>query len=166
MNQETETDVATKSYIKQIEAITGYELYPAAGNKIEVGVGAGAQVAISLSFRVKDNPYRAGYMSLYGQQLFGCCGVMVLSKANVSGTNMNKKGLGHLLMKMGLQAAWKAGYTTVVATDITKNAATKKIFEKAGFTKYSSFKNRRTGNTVECWTIDLKEDKTPVGVIK
>lgn len=87
-------------------------------------------------------------------QLPGCCGVCVSSGASTSYA-FRKKGINTLLNKFRMELAKHMGYSVLLCSDVSTNAASKRTLEKNGWKDVHQFKNIRTSNTVDISLISL-----------
>ena len=111
---------------------------------------------------------KAGYFDI--QQLFGCCGVAV-----VSGLYGCKYGYGYkhgyedgrmhaLFDKLAQARAHEMGYTVLLCTERLTRTIRINAMKENGWEQLSQFNNRRTSNDVGVYSIDLKPT-IPVGLI-
>ncbi|SRR6266446_3570248 len=94
-------------------------------------------------FTIHNSEYRI--CQFYLIELYGCCGVCILSTLSVH-LNYRHKGLGTLFVELAEKIAKEAGYTTLLVTDQSFNTKTRSIMAKRNYRDVHSFRNARTGN--------------------
>jgi len=90
-------------------------------------------------------------------ELFGCCGVCVLSDLTVETDDHLNKGLGTLLHGIALDIMRDDGYSYAVCTDVMTNRPSMKLLRKYGWKKTGEFINNRTGRTIGVFGLDLSK---------
>lgn len=84
----------------------------------------------------------------------GCCGIVVSFNAFID-KDYQGYGLGQWFHQQRLTLMKVLGYSCAMCTVTSDNDVEKHILTKNGWKSVHSFKNSRTGNTVEIWVKDL-----------
>ena len=103
-----------------------------------------------------------GYFSM--QQLFGCCGVAVVSAVYGYKHGYEDEEMHAIFDKLAQARAQEMGYTVLLCTDKLERTIRINAMKKNGWEQLSQFNNRRTSNDVGVYSVDLKPTM-PVGLI-
>ena len=142
-----------KSFTQQIAEITKAE-------KVEIVLQAAGHSRYDVFITI--NGQRTNLATFHLLAFPGCCGACISFACSVS-TLWRNKGLGQLLNKMRIQAAYNAGYTLLVCTDKTANTHQVKLLTANGWVKSAEFRNKRTNNMVGLFTVMVKDTGIPIG---
>ena len=88
------------------------------------------------------------------QELPGCCGVAVSFYSEVDPT-YREQGIGELLLKVRMSAMRNQKYGSAICTTVNSNEIEKKMLRNAGWIKLYEFRNPKTNNIIETFSVNL-----------
>lgn len=106
----------------------------------------------NLIFKVKADGIIAAAFNL--KDMPGCSGMMIANDLFVSPDFRNLK-VGSLLTRFMSDFARYYGYGLIQGNDKDNNIYQRRIFEKQGWNKASTFTNPKTGNVLNVWFLNL-----------
>lgn len=84
----------------------------------------------------------------------GCTQIVVSNSVFVP-QELRGQGRGTQANKNRMKIAHELGYDMMICTVSEDNENQRKVLTKNGWSKYTEFKSRKTGHTVELWGIHL-----------
>jgi hypothetical protein len=86
--------------------------------------------------------------------LSGCHGIVIFHAMEVS-EGFRGKGVGKATHEWRLEASRLANFTCALCTTVATNAVENHILQKYNWNKVSEFTNKKTGNPVVVWMLNL-----------